>query len=148
MIGDLPFSTIIDRKIFAYSVNVTVTLINNLETITDLTLKNKGKFVRNDSEKYCGRSFYNGTVWFGIRNFENCRLVLGFFEAYNYNINKKPIQMILSQKGFKFFIVDTPIDKGHWYYIDFESICCFKYDEDRKEEIKQIIVEIMEELSI
>lgn len=141
MKGDTELTTD-GKKSFARSVSVTVSLIDELDIITDLNIPGKSKLKKNDSEKFCGRTFNNNRYWFGIRDFSNCKLCLGILELYNYY--KRPIQSKLDELGLKYEIVDTPIDKGHWYYISFESICCFKYENNtRKEEIEALINELM-----
>lgn len=142
IVGESEFSNENERKQFARSVNKSVSLINDLEEITNLNIKNSGKFIRNDVLKYCGKKLYGGDVWFGIRDFSTCQLTLGFLESYDYK--GKSIQLKLVENGFTVDVIDTPLDKGHWIYVNFESICCFKNDEKRKKEIESIILEIKE----
>lgn len=84
-----------------------------LKEITNLKFRSKTKLETNLEKKYCGRSFFDGSIWVGLRVFDfssECYFCVSILEPYGEN----KIYSMLKRKKKNFFAEESSIDEGYW----------------------------------
>lgn len=105
-----------DKSGLADYLKVPEKYIDILDEVSDLNFHAKSKLTANLEKKYCGRSFFDGSYWVGLKTFDfsnDCKFCISIFEDYN----SSKISAMLKRKKKNFIAEDSPIDEGYWLYV-------------------------------
>lgn len=105
--------------------NLPIQTIQNLEKYTILNLPGETEIGTNISCKYTGRFYFDGTVWLGLKAFDNFKqngnddykLCISVFEYYG---SKKTASIELQNRHLNYIAEDSPIENGYWLYVIFD----------------------------
>lgn len=107
----------IDKENFAKYINAPVELINALEESTNIGFENQTPLEPNIEQKYCGRSYLDGSYWIGLKVFDftnDYQLCIAVYEEYAQK--EQPATRIMQNKRLSYIAEDASIDGGYWLY--------------------------------
>lgn len=139
-VKNVPTVSLYSNEDFAEFMNVPVDLIDRLEKLTDLNIKEQTSLEGNLHAKYCGRTYLNGYMWVGLKMYpfsDECKLSIGLWESYHET--KRRATHIMQSKHLSYFGESTPLDEGYWLYSILDSSLLKIKLELAKKEILQFI---------
>lgn len=136
-----------DFELVAKEMNCSQGLLHKLEQISDFgkEFDQKDTLVWNKDCRFCGRTYFDGTVWFGLY-FDiggSYTLLLGFYTEKNNTKFEQRLKNGHRQYFYKWYGINEK-EEENWLYVSLDKYLLFYCSnlDDSKNEIKELIKKI------